>query len=643
MIIHNPEITGSLSFPRQDGTKVIIQLSSEGGLETVVADATGSVTGTPQSNFSGSFTGSFVGDGSQLVFNSTGIISSSAQLSTDFLDTLGDGVISGSSQVEFNDVNNTPFSQSVSSVTTSKSIVPTSATIDLGSSSSPFRDLYLSSASLYIDGQQVISSDANDLTITTDVNQSLKLVETSADTITLQTENGDITLAATGTGNIELNAPVQILAGKQILSSDGNAIQIGEDISVTGNITVTGTVDGVDVATLNSSFGTLSGKTLVSGSSQIDVEQTTNFNAFSASIANTFDGLSSNYADLIGIPSGIISGSSQVELSSASGFGSISSHISSTSNPHSVTATQVGLGNVDNTSDADKPISTAQQNGLDGKVSTDSAQALGAAANVLTLSSNNLVLTRGDGSTDSIDLSAYLDEDSRSIASGTLDGPTGIVTFTRDDASTFTLDLSDLLDDTNLVTSVNTKAGVVTLVTDDIAEDGSPTNLWFTTARARDAFSAGTGVSISSGQISIGQAVGTTSTVQFGKVGVGGASDATYELKVTGDIGATGDVVAYVSSDERLKNNIELISNPIEKVQSLRGVTWEWNDNASEAAKQSPNLGVIAQEVEKVLPQLVHDRENGYKGVDYSKLTGLLIEAIKEQQKQIDELKSRLG
>jgi len=140
----------------------------------------------------------------------------------------------------------------------------------------------------------------------------------------------------------------------------------------------------------------------------------------------------------------------------------------------------------------------------------------------------------------------------------------------------------------------------------------------------------------------INQAVLTSSEVQFSKLGVGGAHDATYELKVTGDIGATGDIVAYVSSDERLKNNVEVISNPIEKVQSLRGVTWEWNELASDAAKQSPNVGVIAQEVEKVLPQLVHDRENGFKGVDYAKLTGLLIEAIKEQQKQIDELKSRL-
>jgi len=51
---------------------------------------------------------------------------------------------------------------------------------------------------------------------------------------------------------------------------------------------------------------------------------------------------------------------------------------------------------------------------------------------------------------------------------------------------------------------------------------------------------------------------------------------------------------------------------------------------------------VIAQDVEQVLPQLVHDRENGYKGVDYSKLTGLLIEVVKEQQERIEKLEERL-
>jgi len=127
------------------------------------------------------------------------------------------------------------------------------------------------------------------------------------------------------------------------------------------------------------------------------------------------------------------------------------------------------------------------------------------------------------------------------------------------------------------------------------------------------------------------------------------SSKTTGALIVDGGVGIAkalqvgGDVVAYASSDERLKDNIQNIENPIEKVQSLKGVTWDWNDNADEVQQSLPNVGVIAQDVEKVLPQLVTDRDNGYKGVDYAKLTGLLIEAVKDQQKQIDELKSKLS
>jgi hypothetical protein len=122
-----------------------------------------------------------------------------------------------------------------------------------------------------------------------------------------------------------------------------------------------------------------------------------------------------------------------------------------------------------------------------------------------------------------------------------------------------------------------------------------------------------------------------------------GAVIVTGGVGISGALNVGGDVVAYASSDERLKDNIELISNPIEKVQSLKGVTWNWNENADELQQSLPNVGVIAQDVEKVLPQLVTDRDNGFKGVDYAKLTGLLIEAIKDQQKQIDELKSKLS
>ena len=151
------------------------------------------------------------------------------------------------------------------------------------------------------------------------------------------------------------------------------------------------------------------------------------------------------------------------------------------------------------------------------------------------------------------------------------------------------------------------------------------TDTQLSTADVRGKFSAGTGIGISSGEISIGQAVGTSDDVTFGTVS------------------ATGDITAYASSDERLKDNIQNIENPIEKVQSLKGVTWDWNDNASDVQHSLPNVGVIAQDVEKVLPQLVRDNDGGYKAVDYGKLVGLLIEAVKDQQSQIDELKSKLG
>lgn len=104
-----------------------------------------------------------------------------------------------------------------------------------------------------------------------------------------------------------------------------------------------------------------------------------------------------------------------------------------------------------------------------------------------------------------------------------------------------------------------------------------------------------------------------------------------------GTLTASGNVTAY--SDEKLKDNIEPIENPIEKVKAIQGVTFNRND-----IEDNPRqTGVIAQQVEKVLPEVVKTDEFGTKTVAYGNMVGLLIEAIKEQQKQIDELKDRLA
>ena len=123
---------------------------------------------------------------------------------------------------------------------------------------------------------------------------------------------------------------------------------------------------------------------------------------------------------------------------------------------------------------------------------------------------------------------------------------------------------------------------------------------------------------------------------------VSGAT-ATGALTVTGAITATGDITAFYTSDKRHKNNIQTIPNALEKVTKLNGVTWEWNDDVNEVTKSTPKTGLIAQEVQEVLPQVVIERQDGFLALDYSKMMGLMVEAIKEQQIQIEELKAKIG
>lgn len=108
---------------------------------------------------------------------------------------------------------------------------------------------------------------------------------------------------------------------------------------------------------------------------------------------------------------------------------------------------------------------------------------------------------------------------------------------------------------------------------------------------------------------------------------------------ISGSLNVTGDVTAYHTSDRRLKDNVEVISQPIEKIKQINGVSFDWNDKSEHSGH---DVGVIAQEIEAVLPELVKTKDSGYKAVRYEKIVALLIEAVKEQQLQIDELKAKL-
>jgi hypothetical protein len=110
-------------------------------------------------------------------------------------------------------------------------------------------------------------------------------------------------------------------------------------------------------------------------------------------------------------------------------------------------------------------------------------------------------------------------------------------------------------------------------------------------------------------------------------------------ITVNGALNATGDVIAYSTSDIRFKTNITPISGALDKINQIGGYEFDWIPNQEHHEFKGHDVGVIAQEIEKVLPEVVKERDNGYKAVKYEKIVPLLIEAIKEQQKQIDELK----
>lgn len=143
-----------------------------------------------------------------------------------------------------------------------------------------------------------------------------------------------------------------------------------------------------------------------------------------------------------------------------------------------------------------------------------------------------------------------------------------------------------------------------------------------------------------SGTTSVGIATsGSTSVVYIpssGNLGIG-TTNATSKLTVSGNVFVTGIITATefnFSSDIRLKENIQKIDNPIDKIVRIEGVTFDWKSN------NKPSMGVIAQNIEEVLPQLVSGDDS--KTVNYNGIIGLLIECVKTQQEQIDDLTKRL-
>ena len=141
----------------------------------------------------------------------------------------------------------------------------------------------------------------------------------------------------------------------------------------------------------------------------------------------------------------------------------------------------------------------------------------------------------------------------------------------------------------------------------------------------------------SAGAVSITNNTASTSKITGALIVTGGTG-------ISGALYVGGEVTAY-ASDAALKTNVEVIGNALEKVEAIRGVSYDWNeDGLALGLTEAKQIGVIAQEVEAVLPEVVvQSAHEGYKTVKYDKLTALLIEAVKELSAKVKVLEAQLG
>lgn len=194
-----------------------------------------------------------------------------------------------------------------------------------------------------------------------------------------------------------------------------------------------------------------------------------------------------------------------------------------------------------------------------------------------------------------------------------------------------------------------------TLVYDTSSTAWVRTRLTHLLAQEIDTLTLGTVVANSSGSVRVNANTnfgGVTSSLYVSnttaRVGVGGIVNPQAPLHVQGAIYATGDVSAFYTSDKNLKENITKIEDPLEKLRWLRGVEFDWkkdviSDLSHVGPKPDHDYGLIAQEVEKVFPELVTERTDGYKAVDYSRLVPVLLEAVKELSYRVNILEAEIS
>jgi hypothetical protein len=446
-------------------------------------------------------------------------------------------------------------------------------------------------------------------------------------TSSVESGNSNITVTDTGTGTITVTVD-----GNTALTVDANGV------TVAGNFTVSGTTTTVNSNTVSVADNILTLNSDATGAPSqnagLEVERGDEANVQlrwnEGSDTWTFTNNGAQYYPLASGTDDLAEGSTNQYFTTARARGAISSSSSTGVSYNSSTGT-ISLGSIPNSALANNSITingTSVALGGTRTLDTDSisegsnkyftdARAVSANASAIATAKSEAISAAADANA----ATATKLQTARTINGVSFDGTSNI--------------------------SFSSSA----------VSEGS--NLYFTDARARNAlgFTAGSGAyNSSTGVITIptntnqltngaGFITGYTETDTLASVTGRGASTtaalSTGALTVSGGITATGEITAYYS-DDRLKKDVTLITEPIKKLKAIRGVTFRPNDAAlALGIADKDEVGVIAQEVRAVLPQLVTGSAfEGYITVKYEKLTALLIEAVKAQQLQIEALQA---
>jgi hypothetical protein len=592
--------------------------------------------------------------------------------------------------------------------TLSGSIIPAVNNIyDLGSPTNQFRHVYISTGSLYIDGTKVLGSTSSELQITTDSGQSFKVLETGADTITLQSADGNVTLTSTGggdivmdpsTGVIGLKGTVTIYTGNKIVSSDGNSIQFGNGIAITGsivatstnlitgsgqisslgfattgsntfngNLTVTGYIDAQELRTtyISSSILYRSGSTKF-GDELTDTHSFTGSLSISGSLSvpnsNLVSGSSQiTYSGLSGVPSGIISGSAQVDVMSTTNIARLATTGSNSFNGNQTLTGSIGVNTSYNPSYGLSIKRTAGSDGAFRLIGNDNIVGNSGVHfyNDNTTSGSYISMYTNGG----LNLNGVLSISGSNVGIGTV--PSFPIDMTTSSSGTFNtiaqFQNTDYTSGNRTFIRVRAWASAGGSYSSyfGTGQDGNLYIIANNSARGGDLIiNASTGVMTANGGGLVLSGTASDSiqssaspflylsgggssytTIQQGSSKMrwwqfnGSSWIKTWDIDYNGNATLTGTFTE--NSSIRYKENVETLKYGLDKVLQMRGVTYNKKDNGIK------EMGVIAEEINEILPEVVLKNDEGeVDSVSYGRITAVLIEAIKDLKKEIEDLKS---